>query len=351
MQENKKKNPLSLQLDVSDFLPADAQEKESLVVMRESVNFFRDGLRRLRKNKIAMVSLFVIIFALLFAFVGPAVYPYSYEQQIRTSLNLGPLEYSAKELQTIQEGGKVFPHLLGTDRLGRDLMVRLMMGCRISLIVGIVASALILLIGSIYGAVAGYFGGKVDMVMMRLVDIIYTVPDILIIILLMVTLKYPLQSLADRVKGFAWINTLGVGLICIFIVFALLYWVGMARIVRGQILALKEQEFVTAARALGASHGRIIRKHLLTNCMGALIVTTTLQIPASIFVESFLSFIGIGVAAPLPSLGSMASDAIGGITSYPHRLLAPAITISLVILSFNLFGDGLRDAFDPKLKN
>ena len=187
--------------------------------------------------------------------------------------------------------------------------------------------------------------------MMRFVDIIYTVPDILIIILLMVTLKYPLQSLADRVKGFAWINTLGVGLICIFIVFALLYWVGMARIVRGQILALKEQEFVTAARALGASHGRIIRKHLLTNCMGALIVTTTLQIPASIFVESFLSFIGIGVAAPLPSLGSMASDAIGGITSYPHRLLAPAITISLVILSFNLFGDGLRDAFDPKLKN
>jgi len=210
---------------------------------------------------------------------------------------------------------------------------------------------LVLIIGSVYGSIAGYFGGKVDMVMMRIVDIIYTVPDILIIILLMVTLKYPLEDLANNVPGFGWINTIGVGLICIFIVFSLLYWVGMARIVRSQILSLKEQEFVTAAKALGASHGRIIRKHLLINSMGALIVTTTLQIPSAIFTESFLSFIGIGVAAPMPSLGSMASDAIGGIQSYPYRLLAPAIMISLIILSFNLLGDGLRDAFDPKLKD
>jgi oligopeptide transport system permease protein len=261
------------------------------------------------------------------------------------------MQYSAEEMALMEQGQSVFPHFLGTDSLGRDTMVRLMMGSRISLLVGIVASVLVLLIGSVYGAVTGYFGGKVDMIMMRLVDIIYTVPDILIIILLMVTLKYPLQDLADTVPGFGWINTIGVGLICVFIVFALLYWVGMARIVRSQILTLKEQEFVTAAKALGASHGRIIRKHLLTNCMGTLIVTTTLQIPASIFTESFLSFIGIGVAAPMPSLGSMASQAIGGITSYPYRLLAPAIMISLIILSFNLIGDGLRDAFDPKLKN
>ena len=245
---------------------------------------------------------------------------------------------------------RVFPYF-GTDSLGRDIMIRLMIGSRVSLLVGIVASVLVLLIGSLYGSIAGYFGGKVDMIMMRLVDIIYTVPDILIIILLMVTLKYPLESLANNVPGFDWINTIGVGLICIFIVFSLLYWVGMARIIRSQILTLKEQEFVTAAKALGASHGRIIRKHLLTNCMGTLIVTTTLQIPSSIFTESFLSFIGIGVAAPMPSLGSMASQAIGGITSYPYRLLAPAIMISLIILSFNLIGDGLRDAFDPKLKN
>lgn len=345
------KNKLSFQFDVSDFLPADKDEKQSLVVMRKSVNFWRDGLRRLKKNKIAMVSIVAIVLIMIFAFVMPAFYPYTYEQQIRGSENLAPMTYSAEELSLIETGGSVFPHILGTDGHGRDIMIRLMMGSRVSLLVGIVASAMVFLIGSVYGAIAGYFGGKIDMIMMRLVDIIYTVPDILIIILLMVTLKYPLQDLADTTPAFAWINTVGVGLICIFIVFALLYWVGMARIVRSQILMLKEQEYVTAARALGASHGRIIKKHLLTNCMGTLIVTTTLQIPASIFTESFLGFIGIGVAAPMPSLGSMASQAIGGITSYPYRLMAPAIMISLIILSFNLIGDGLRDAFDPKLKN
>lgn len=347
----KGKNPLSLQLDVSDFLPADNEEKQSLVVMRQSVSFWRDGLRRFKKNKIAMTSLIVIIAIMLFAFVGPVFYPYSYEQQIRGSENLAPMQYSDQELALKAQGEKVFPHILGTDSLGRDTMVRLMMGSRVSLLVGIVASVLVLLIGSVYGAIAGYFGGKVDLIMMRIVDIIYTVPDILIIILLMVTLKFPLENLANSVPAFSWINTIGVGLICIFIVFSLLYWVGMARIVRSQILMLKEQEFVTAAKALGASHGRIIKKHLLTNCMGTLIVTTTLQIPSSIFTESFLSFIGIGVAAPMPSLGSMASQAISGISSYPYRLLAPAIMISLIILSFNLIGDGLRDAFDPKLKD
>lgn len=348
---NEIKKQISFQLDVSDFLPADKDEKQSLVVMRKSVNFWRDGLRRLRKNKISMVSLVVIILVLIFAFIIPQFYYYAYEQQIRGSENLAPMEYSETELALKANGENVFPHILGTDALGRDTMVRLMMGSRVSLLVGIVASMLILLIGSTYGAVAGYFGGKADMIMMRLVDIIYTVPDILIIILLMVTLKYPLQNLANTVPSLEWINTVGVGLICIFIVFALLYWVGMARIVRSQILMLKEQEYVTAARALGASHGRIIKKHLLTNCMGTLIVTTTLQIPAAIFTESFLSFIGIGVAAPMPSLGSMASQAIGGITSYPYRLMAPALMISFIILAFNLLGDGLRDAFDPKLKN
>ena len=209
---------------------------------------------------------------------------------------------------------------------------------------------LVLLIGSVYGSVAGFLGGKVDLFMMRIVDIIYTVPDLLIIILLASTLKYPLQSLAEK-PGFGWINIIGVPLISILIVFALLYWVGMARIVRSQVLTLKESEYVTAARALGAGTGRIIKKHILTNCIGTLIVTTTLQIPSAIFTESFLSFLGIGVSAPMPSLGSLASTAIDGLQSYPYRLFAPAIAISVVILSFNLFGDGLRDAFDPKLKN
>lgn len=344
------KNKISFQFDASDFLPADDNEKQSQVMMRESVGFWRDGFRRLKKNKIAMVSLIVILVIFVLSFVAPSVYPYKYEQQIKTSVNLAPMQYSEAELAQIEAGEKVFPHLLGTDNLGRDYAVRVMMGSRVSLLVGLIASAIILLIGSLYGAISGFFGGWVDMVMMRIVDIIYTVPDILIIILLASVLNYPLKELSQK-PGFEWIGVIGVNLISIFIVFALLYWVGMARIVRSQIMILKEQEYVTAARALGASSGRIIRKHLLTNCIGTLIVTTTLQIPSSIFTESFLSFLGLGVNAPMPSLGSLASAAINGLQSYPHRLFAPALMISVIILSFNLLGDGLRDAFDPKMKN
>ena len=344
------KNKLSFQMNVEDFLPADESEKQSLVVMRESVGFWKDGMRRLKKNKIAMVSLIVVLVIFVLSFVIPTVYPYKYEQQIKTSVNLAPMQYSETELAQIEAGEKVFPHILGTDNLGRDYAVRVMMGSRVSLLVGLVASAIILLIGSLYGSISGFFGGWVDMVMMRSVDIIYTVPDVLIIILLAAVLNYPLKDLSQK-PGFEWIGVIGVNLISIFLVFALLYWVGMARIVRSQIMILKEQEYVTAARALGASSGRIIRKHLLTNCIGTLIVTTTLQIPSSIFTESFLSFLGLGVNAPMPSLGSLASAAINGLQSYPHRLFAPAIMISVIILSFNLLGDGLRDAFDPKMKN
>ena len=344
------KNKLSFQMNVEDFLPADESEKQSLVVMRESVGFWKDGMRRLKKNKIAMVSLIVVLVIFVLSFVIPTVYPYKYEQQIKTSVNLAPMQYSETELAQIEAGEKVFPHILGTDNLGRDYAVRVMMGSRVSLLVGLVAAAIILLIGSLYGSISGFFGGWVDMVMMRIVDIIYTVPDVLIIILLAAVLNYPLKDLSQK-PGFEWIGVIGVNLISIFLVFALLYWVGMARIVRSQIMILKEQEYVTAARALGASSGRIIRKHLLTNCIGTLIVTTTLQIPSSIFTESFLSFLGLGVNAPMPSLGSLASAAINGLQSYPHRLFAPAIMISVIILSFNLLGDGLRDAFDPKMKN
>ncbi|WP_347061844.1 ABC transporter permease [Hungatella hathewayi] len=343
-------NKLSLQLNVDDFLPASDEEKESLTVLRKSVGFWQDGIRRLKKNKIAMVSLVVIIFVFIFSFLVPQFFPYSYEQQIRGSENLAPMQYSEKELEAKAAGESVFPHVLGTDNLGRDYAVRVMMGSRVSLTVGLVASAIILLIGSLYGSIAGFFGGWVDMIMMRIVDMIYTVPDILIIVLLSVAFDQPLKALAQK-PGFEWIQVIGVNLISIFVVFALLYWVGMARIVRSQILILKEQEYVTAARALGASNGRIIRKHLLTNCIGTLIVTTTLQIPSSIFTESFLSFLGLGVAAPMPSLGSLASAALNGLQSYPHRLFAPALAISIIILSFNLLGDGLRDAFDPKLKD
>lgn len=347
-----KENPISFQMKLNpdDFLPATNEEKESLVVMRESVSFWKDGFRRLRKNKVAMVSLVVIILIMILSFIVPSFYPYSYKTQIKGANNLAPMQYSADELARIDAGESVFPHILGTDKMGRDYAIRVMMGSRISLMVGLIATAIILVIGSIYGSVAAFFGGWVDLVMMRIVDIIYTVPDVLLIVLLSFAIKSPLESLA-QVPGFGWVQTVGTNLISIFIVFALLYWAGMARMVRSQILMLKESEYVTAARALGAKNGRIIKKHLLTNCIGTLIVTTTLQIPSSIFTESFLSFLGLGVAVPLPSLGSLASEAINGINTYPYLLFIPSILISLIILSFNLLGDGLRDAFDPKLKN
>lgn len=345
-------NPLSFQvrIDPDDFLPASNEEKQNLVMMRESVSFWKDGLRRLRKNKVAMASLVVVIIIMIFSFIVPAFYPYSYAEQIKGSNNLAPFTYSEEEQARIDAGESVFPHIMGTDKMGRDYAIRVMMGSRISLIVGLVAAAIILVVGSVFGSVAAFFGGWVDIIMMRIVDIIYTIPDVLLIVLLSFALKDPLEKLGTM-PGFGWVQVLGRNLISIFIVFALLYWGGMARMVRSQILTLKESEYVTAARALGASSSRIIRKHLLTNCIGTLIVTTTLQIPSSIFTESFLSFLGLGVAVPMPSLGSLASDAINGINTYPYLLFIPAVLISLIILSFNLLGDGLRDAFDPKMKN
>lgn len=347
---DRKKNPVSLHLKAEDFELASRDEKESLIIMRESVNFWKDGVRRLRRNKIAMVSLFFIIAILIFAYILPSFWPYSYEQQVKYSENLAPFEYGKKELARIEAGENVFPHVCGTDKLGRDYAVRLMMGTRISLTVGLMCAALVLFIGATYGAIAGFAGGWVDNIMMRITDIIYTIPDILLIILLSMVIRDPLKELAAQ-PGFLWMQKVGPNLISIFLVFALLYWVGMARITRSQVLILKESEYVTAARALGAGKSRIIKKHLLTNCIGTLIVTTTLQIPSAIFTESYLSFLGLGVAAPMPSLGSLATDAVKGMMTYPHLLLLPAIIISVVILAFNLFGDGLRDAFDPKLKN
>ena len=341
---------IDTKLTLDDFSPATSDEKQSLVVMRESVNFWMDGLRRLRKNKIAMVSLFFILLIVVFAYVLPSFWPYTYDQQIKYSENLSAFEYGKTELQRIEAGEKVFPHICGTDKLGRDFAVRLMMATRISLTVGIMCSILVLLIGATFGAVAGFAGGWVDNIMMRFTDVLYTIPDILLIILLSMSLRPQLEELATH-AGFEWMQKVGPNLIAMFIVFALLYWVSMARITRSQVLVLKESEYVTAARALGAGSWRIISKHLLTNCIGTLIVTTTLQIPSAIFTESYLSFLGLGVAAPMPSLGSLATDAVKGMNTYPHLLLLPAIMINVTILVFNLFGDGLRDAFDPKLKN
>ncbi len=355
MNEMPKKNPLSLQLDLNRFAPATDEEKLQQIKMRERTTYFKDGMRRLWKNKIAMTCFFMIALILMIVTFVPMIYPYSYEQQLGLSqgqsvdssyLNLKPFEYGATEKARIDAGEKVFPHIFGTDSAGRDYAIRVIYGARVSLMVGFFASIIVLIIGITYGSIAGYFGGRVDLFMMRIVDIIYSLPDLLMIILLAVVLKQVLEPL---IRG-TWLSKLGPGMISIFIVFALLYWVSMARLIRGQILSIKQEEYVLTAKSIGASSYRIIRRHILPNCISIIIITTALQIPSAIFTESFLSFLGLGVSIPMPSLGSLASDALTGIYSYAYRLVVPAVFICLIVLSLNLLGDGLRDAFDPKLK-
>ena len=350
------KKPFRLHVNMDDFLPATEEEKAYMVQMRPSTTFFKDGMKRLLKNKIATISMIVIILVTLSAIIIPLFWPYSYDTMLgvrpgkpvdASYNNLAPFEYGETELERIAEGEKVFPHVFGTDAAGRDYFIRVVYGTRISLSVGFFASIIVLIIGMTVGSIAGYIGGKVDLVIMRIVDIIYSLPDMLMVILLASVMKV---SLGELIEGTV-LEKLGSNMISLFIIFALLYWVSMSRQIRGQILSLKEQEYVLAAKSTGAKAGWVIRKHLLPNCISVVVISTALQIPSAIFTESYLSFLGLGVNAPMPSLGSLASDALNGITSYPHRLVIPAVVISLIVLSLNLFGDGLRDAFDPKLKN
>ena len=346
------RKPFSLQLNPKLFEPATEAEKEYISRMRPSSTFFRDGCKRLLRNKVATLSLAVIVLITLAVIVLPLVWPYSYDQMLgvrpgkpvdSSYNNLAPFAWGKTELKRMEEGEKLFPHVFGTDAHGRDYFIRVVYGARISLAVGFFASLIVLVIGMTIGSVAGYFGGKVDIIIMRIVDIIYSLPDMLVIILLAVVLGRTLN-----VEG-TILEKIGSNIISMFIVFGLLYWVSMARLIRGQILSLREQEYVLSAQATGAGGRWIIRKHLLPNCISVIIISTALQIPNAIFTESFLSFMGLGVNAPMPSLGSLASDALSGINSYTYRLVIPAVAICLIVLSLNLFGDGLRDAFDPKL--
>ena len=346
------KKPFSMQLDLEDFRLATEAEKEYISKMRPSSTFFKDGCKRLVKNKVALVSFIMIVVITLASIILPYVWPYSYDNMLgvspgrpadRSYNNLAPVTYGKTELKRMEEGEKIFPHIFGTDAHGRDYFIRVVYGTRISLAVGFFASIIVLIIGLTIGSIAGYAGGKVDLIIMRIVDIIYSLPDMLVIILLSVVLGQVLH-----VEGTV-LEKIGANIISMFIVFGLLYWVSMSRLIRGQILSLREQEYVLAAQATGAKGKWIILKHLLPNCISVVIISTALQIPNAIFTESFLSFLGLGVNAPMPSLGSLASDALNGITSYTYRLVIPAIVICLIVLSLNLFGDGLRDAFDPKL--
>ena len=352
-----KKNFFSAQIDLSkfssdDFIPATDEEKRQQDVMSKSTTFFKDGMRKLFRNPLAVFSIVVLSLILLIIIFAPMIVPYKYDEILsvngtrdKGAKNLAPFTYSELEQKYIDEGGERFPHIFGTDEQCRDYFVRVVYGTRISLAIGLFASLIVLAIGSVYGSISGYIGGRVDLVMMRIVDIIYSLPDMLIIILLSVVLNEVLHF-----KSGSMLARLGTNMISLFIVFGLLYWVGLARLVRGQILSIKENEYILASKVIGATPGRIIRKHIIPNCLSVIIISTALQIPSAIFTESFLSFCGIGVRAPMPSLGSLANSARGGLSSYPYKLVFPALTICLIVLSFNLLGDGLRDAFDPKLK-
>ena len=300
------------------FRPLQKKEFQTELV-RPSTTYWQDAWRRLKQNRMAMGSLVLIALILLLAIFGPIFSPYTYSGQDFSRKNQGP---SAA-------------HWFGTDGLGRDLFTRTLHGARISLSIGFVA-ALVSLLGVFYGGVSGFAGGWLDNVMMRIVDIMYSIPFLLWVIMMMVYLKEILPE--------------NVGLISMYIALALVYWLDMARIVRGQILSLKEQEFVLAAHTIGAPRIRILLRHLIPNSMGPVIVTATLAIPEAIFTEAFLSFIGLGVSAPRASWGMLASDALISLKSYPHLLFFPAAAICITLLAFNFLGDGLRDALDPKMR-
>ena len=347
-----KKQILSAQIDLSKFERATDEEKRQQDVMSESTSFFKDGMRKLFKNPLAVLSIVVLAAIILTIIIAPMIVPYGYEEILsvngkrdKGAKNLAPFTYSKAEQKYIDEGGTRFPHIMGTDEQCRDYFIRVIYGTRISLVVGFFASIIVLIIGMIVGSVSGYAGGRVDLILMRIVDIIYSLPDMLVIILLATVLNQTLTFPAGSALA-----KLGSNMVSMFIVFGLLYWVGMARLIRGQILSIKENEFVLAARSIGAKPGWIIRKHILPNCLSVIIVSTALQIPSAIFTESYLSFIGLGVNAPIQSLCPLAISARQGLQLYPYRVIFPALMICLIVLSLNLLGDGLRDAFDPKLK-
>lgn len=295
------------------FQPAQKTANVEAIV-RPSLTYWQDAWRRLKKNKMAMAGLTILIILAGFAIFAPMLSKFDYKTQVLTDSFLKPSS----------------EHWFGTDQLGRDQWVRVWWGVRISLFIGLMAAAIDLVVGVLYGGISAYFGGRVDDVMQRILEIVYAIPLLLLAILFIVFM--------------------GPGITSIIIAYAISGWVTMARLVRGQVLLLKEQEFVLAARTLGAKPARLILKHLVPNVLGLVIVQITFVVPTAIFFEAFLSFVGVGIRPPMASLGKLISEGAGVMRYQTHLLLYPTILFSLILLSFNLLGDGLRDALDPKMR-
>lgn len=291
-----------------DFLPIERDTHVGDVSFVVRPNWWQ----RFKRNRLAVIGACIIITMIVLAIIGPMFSPYSYADQSLLEANQGPS----------------LVHWFGTDTLGRDIYTRVMYGARISLTIGIVAGLLNLVIGVMYGGVSGYLGGKVDYIMMAIVDVLYGIPLLLYVILLMVII--------------------GPGLTSIFAALGIAYWLNMARIVRSQIMKVKEEEYVIAAESMGIPKWRILWRHILPNCVGPIIITLTLAIPEAIFTEAFLSFIGLGVNAPMASWGVLAAEGISSMRSYPFQLIFPALAISITMLGFVFLGDGVRNIFDPK---
>jgi oligopeptide transport system permease protein len=304
------------------------------------VTFWKEAFARLMKNKGSVISIVVLIIMIMMALIGPQLTGYTYKQQNTAHTNLPPkisglewMGFNGKDMHGIDQYKKrniKTNYWFGTDEFGRDLWTRVWKGTQISLFIALVAAILDLFIGVIYGGISAFYGGKVDNVMQRIIEVLVGIPNLIVIILFILILEPGIKSiiLAMIITG----------------------WVGMARIVRGQVLQLKGQEFVLASRTLGASNGRLIGKHLLPNVMGPIIVTLMFTIPTAIFFESFLSFIGLGLQAPLASLGVLIEDGYKAMRFFTYKLIFPSVVISAIMISFNLLGDGLRDALDPKMR-
>lgn len=297
-------------MDGREWLPISDAERREPVMPPQKLR--ERGWQQMKQNGLALWGLGIVCVMTVLAIVGPWLSPYTYADQDLTIANSWP---SAS-------------HWFGTDTLGRDVLVRVLYGARISLSIGFVASLINVCIGVLYGGIAGLVGGRVDRLMMHIVDVLYSIPMLLYVILLMVVFKP--------------------GLLNIYLALGIAYWLNMARIVRGQILSLKEQDYVLAARSCGTSTWQILRRHMIPNCVGPIIVTLTLSIPDAIFTEAFLSFIGLGVSAPMASWGVLASEGINSMRSYPFQLFFPAVALCVTMLGFMFLGDGLRDALDPQ---